>query len=186
MPKKKKLLKLNRTLVPINDEILAKYRQLFLQHRQEMNVKDVGDFISKILEMIYPIIASKDPKSLNSLQVIENLKNSGYYILPVNQTIIAEHKMFDDKLVDAFLLNYTPKSLVDGIRTFLNLHTAGAIVTPRKDGICEEIQISFKFKPDKNLEQILSEYVKALITKLGYRIQDFKDAEGSIKILCCK
>lgn len=186
MPKNKKLLNLNRTLVPINDETLAKYRQLYFQYRQDMNLKDVGDLISKILESIYPIIASKDIKSLDAIQILENLKNSGYYILPINQSKIMEYRIYDDKVVETFLLNYTPKNLVDGIKTFLNLHTAGAVVTPRKDGICDEIQISFKFKPDKNLEQILSEYVKALILKLGYRIQEYKDTDGNLKFLCCK
>lgn len=186
MPKKKKLLQLNRTLVPIDDNTLAKYRQLYLQHKQEINAKDVGDFISQILEAIYPVVATKDLKNLDVIQILENLKNSGYYIIPVNQSAIAEYKIYDDKIVDTFLLNYNPKNLVDGIKTFLNLHTAGVIVTPRKEGICDEIQISFRFKPDRTLEQILSEYVKALIVKLGYRILEVKDTNGNMTFLCCK
>ncbi|ARM76605.1 hypothetical protein [Acidianus manzaensis] len=187
MPKKKKtLLKLNRTLVPIQDQTLNKYRQLYLQYKNETNAKDVGEFISQLLEKIYPLISNKDLQSLSLAEILENLKSTGYYILPIQQENIKEYNIYDEKFIDAFLSNYTPKNLIDGIKTFLNLHTAGATVIPRKEGICEEIQVSFKFKPDQALEQILAEYIKKLITKLGYQIREFKDTDGNLKFLCCK
>ncbi|AWR97832.1 hypothetical protein DFR86_09940 [Acidianus sulfidivorans JP7] len=184
--KRKSLIKLNRTLLPIQDQTLEKYRKLYIQYKQQTNAKDIGDFISQILETIYPLISSKDLQSLNAAEIIENLKNSGYYIIPVQQDIVKKYNIFDEKFVDTFLSNYSPRNLIDGIKMFLNLHTSGATVIPKKEGICEEIQITFKFKPDKELEQILAQYIEKLITKLNYQIREYKDTDGNLKFLCCK
>ena len=194
--KRKGLLELRYTLTALLNEVVEEYRHLYFQlcstEPEKEYCKDrkngFNNFLSDILHQSLPLISSFD--SIKELATISYLKSQDFYLIPVPKQYLGDgvikiREEVIDRLVDAYISIQQPKSLSEGV-SFLSLISPVATITQQKDGICEELNITFKYKQDENEKNFLINYLKALAIKMGYTIREIRLDPTLIKIRCCK
>jgi hypothetical protein len=195
MPKKSKDKQLlPYILTPLLEKTIREYKQLYSrlcssepQNEYCNNPKGFYNFLSDILQELIPLISSFEV--LKDIKTLNYLKSQGFYLIPVHKQDLGDGLIKEntiEKLVNSYLNIVQPKNLADGIG-LLNLISAGVTITTQKDGICEELNITFKYKQEEEkVKDLVIKYAQTIANKMGYVIKGMQVDSTLIKLRCCK
>ncbi|BDC19954.1 hypothetical protein [Acidianus sp. HS-5] len=182
-------------LTPLLEETVKQYLELYehlcLSEPENDYCKDSKkgfyNFLSDILQAVFLQISSFD--STKVLKYLNPLKSRGIHFIPIYNQDLGDGLVKEnliEKVVDIYLNTIQPKNLAESMG-ILNFISTIATITTQKDGICEELSITFKYKQEEEKEKdLVRNYAKIIASKMGYEIKGVQVDPTIIKLRCCK
>jgi len=149
--------------------------------------KGFYNFLSDILQEALPQISSFD--SIKLLKYLNSLKSQGVLFIPIHIQDLGDGLVKEnliERVIDISLNTIQPKNLVEAMG-ILNIISTIATITTQKDGICEELNITFKYKQEEEkVKDLVIKYAQTIANKMGYVIKGRQVDSTLIKLRCCK